>query len=144
MYLSSTVSKSGYLTKKLPDWRHLSVMSRTVLESCPAFCLLTTGAKLEVMKWRRGKGTKFVWNSFISTFNSPSNRRAAVMEDTTFAMILFKLSYDGFLMSNFFWQISYRASLSRTRDTSVWSNNQCVDRRPLYGSTMHVEMLGDG
>ena len=31
----------------------------------------------------RGYGTKFVWNSFRSTFNDPSNRSEAVMEDTT-------------------------------------------------------------
>merc|ERR1712109_201278 len=30
-------------------------------------------------------------------------------------------------MSNFFWQISYKASLSRTRDTSVWSKSQRLD-----------------
>ena len=31
-------------------------------------------------------GTKFVWNSFKSTFRDPSNRREAVMEETTWAM----------------------------------------------------------
>ncbi len=35
---------------------------------------------------------------------------------------------------------SYIASLSNTTDTSVW----CVVNNALYGSTTHVDIVGDG
>ncbi len=40
-------------------------------------------------------GTKFVWNSFKSTFKDPSNRSDAVMEETTWAMSLLRFVNDG-------------------------------------------------
>ena len=35
------------------------------------------------MKWMRGYGTKFVWNSVTSTLRAPSKRRDAVKEEIT-------------------------------------------------------------
>ena len=67
------------------------------------------GAKVARGKWMRGKlmipsaertasahrsstyGTRLVWNSFKSTFREPSKRRDAVIEETTWAMSLFRL-----------------------------------------------------
>jgi len=92
MYLSSTGSKSRYLTKKLAGSKTSSVKSQQLLLDRSFFLELTKGARLVVMKWSRGKGTKLVWNSFMSTFNSPSYRRAAVMEEIAFAMTRFKTS----------------------------------------------------
>ena len=45
-----------------------------------------------VMKCSRGKGTRLVWNSFRSTFSSPSKRRLAVMLEITLAIRWFRLS----------------------------------------------------
>ena len=53
------------------------------------------GAYVANGKWIRGYGTKFVWNSFRSTLSEPSNRSEAVIEETTCAMIRFRLLYDG-------------------------------------------------
>ncbi len=36
-------------------------------------------------------GTKLVWNSFKSTFNEPSKRSEAVMDETTWATSLLRL-----------------------------------------------------
>merc|ERR1719469_1549452 len=89
-------------------------------------------------------GTKLVWNSFRSTLSSPAKRRDAVIDDTALAMSRFSTSYDGRLMSRCFWQISYIASLSKSTEISVWSKSQCVVSSALYGSTTHVEIVGDG
>ena len=42
-----------------------------------------TGAYEEGVKWMRGYGTGFVWNSVTSTLSAPSKRRDAVREETT-------------------------------------------------------------
>merc|ERR1712070_403783 len=47
------------------------------------------------MKWMRGYGTRFVWNSVISTFRAPSNRSEAVSEEITCARRRFKFVYVG-------------------------------------------------
>lgn len=47
-----------------------------------------------------------VWNSFKSTLRDPSNRRDAVMEETTWAMILFKLVNPGEETPRFLRQMS--------------------------------------
>ena len=54
----------------------------------------------------RTHGTRLVWNSFKSTLSEPSNRRDAVMDETTWAMSLFKLVKLGAVMFKFFLQIS--------------------------------------
>ena len=52
-------------------------------ESCSwyAFSALMTGAYDVSMKWIRGYGTKFVWNSVMSTFSAPSKRSEAVSDE---------------------------------------------------------------
>ncbi|GER50482.1 complement C3 [Striga asiatica] len=65
-------------------WRgsHLTIIdegSKAVL----AFSAEITGAYEESMKWILGYGTRFVWNSFTSTFKAPSNLSEAVREDIT-------------------------------------------------------------
>ena len=51
-------------------------------------------------------GTRLVWNSFKSTFKDPSNRRDAVIDDTTCAMRRFKFVKLGDEMPRLFLQIS--------------------------------------
>ena len=53
------------------------------------------------MKWIRGYGTRFVWNSVMSTFRAPSNRRDAVKLEIIWAMRRFRLVYVGRSMSRF-------------------------------------------
>ena len=82
------------------------------------------GAKVARGKWIRGKlrttiltnkteiiyictnGTKLVWNSFKSTLREPSKRNEAVIEETTWAISLFKLVRLGEVIPRFFLQIS--------------------------------------
>ena len=51
-------------------------------------------------------GTKLVWNSLRSTFKEPSKRREAVIEETTWAINLFKFVRLGEVMLRFFLQMS--------------------------------------
>lgn len=51
-------------------------------------------------------GTRFVWNSFKSTFKEPSNRREAVIEETTWAISLFRLVKLGEVIFSLFLQMS--------------------------------------
>merc|ERR1719384_2604068 len=79
----------GVLDEERGRVEGVSVMSWTVLDSklLEPLASESTGAMEEVMKWRRGNGTRLVWNSFMSTFSPPSKRSEAVMEDTALAMI---------------------------------------------------------
>ena len=85
-----------------------------------------------------------VWNSVTSTFNVPSNRKLAVNDEITCAIKRFKFVYVGRSISNDLRQMSYTASLSNMTATSVCSNNACVLKTELYGSTTAVETCGDG
>jgi hypothetical protein len=58
------------------------------------------------MKWMRGYGTRFVWNSVTSTFRAPSKRREAVREEMTCAMRRFRFVYVGRSMSRLRRQMS--------------------------------------
>jgi hypothetical protein len=51
-------------------------------------------------------GTKLVWNSFKSTFKEPSNRKDAVIEETTWAMSLFRFVKLGEAILRFFLHMS--------------------------------------
>ena len=53
------------------------------------------------MKWMRGYGTRLVWNSVISTFNAPSNRRDAVRLEMIWAISRFRFVYVGRSISRF-------------------------------------------
>jgi hypothetical protein len=111
------------LTIWLPGSKQEKVISATEFCSWWAFSAEMIGANVARGKWIRGKldfssvqkdvnkidstyGTKFVWNSFKSTFKEPSKRREAVMEETTWAMSLFKLVKLGEVMPRFFLQMS--------------------------------------
>mmetsp|Transcript_9964 Transcript_9964/g.23845 ORF Transcript_9964/g.23845 Transcript_9964/m.23845 type:complete len:218 (+) Transcript_9964:122-775(+) len=88
-------------------WRgsHLAIMaagSNAALvisdtDSCSwyAFSALSTGAYEHSMKWMRGYGTRFVWNSVTSTLSEPSKRSDAVSDEITCAMRRFRLLYVG-------------------------------------------------
>merc|ERR1719230_2400001 len=115
-------------------------------ESCSwyAFSAEMTGAKPVSMKWMRGYGTRFVWNSVTSTLRAPSKRSDAVSDEITCAMRRFRFVYVGRSMSRLRRQMSYTASLSSITATSVCSSRECVERTELYGSTTAVETCGDG
>ncbi|TYZ67450.1 hypothetical protein PybrP1_011413 [[Pythium] brassicae (nom. inval.)] len=93
-------------------WRgsHLAIIdagSNAVLvisatESCSwyAFSAEITGAYELSMKWMRGYGTRFVWNSVMSTFSEPSKRSDVVSDEITCAMSRFRFVYDGRSMSS--------------------------------------------
>jgi hypothetical protein len=51
-------------------------------------------------------GTKLVWNSFKSTLREPSKRKEAVIDETTWAISLFRLEKLGEETPRFFFQIS--------------------------------------
>ena len=130
--------------KKFCGEKHESVIDWTSVRYEFILSFVVIGAIDDIIKCKRGNGTKFVWNSFKSTFNSPPKRNDAVIDDIVFVINLFKFEYDGCRISNHFEHISYIASLSNINDTSVWSNNQWVVNNELYGSTTHVEWTGDG
>jgi hypothetical protein len=86
--------------------KQLLVISAT--ESCSwyAFSAEITGAYDDSMKWILGYGTRFVWNSVMSTFRAPSNLREAVRDEMTWATSLLRLVYVGLSMSRFLLQMS--------------------------------------
>jgi len=51
-------------------------------------------------------GTRLVWNSFKSTFNEPSKRRDAVIDETTCAISRLRFVKPGEEMLRFFLQMS--------------------------------------
>ena len=81
-------------------------MSATEFCSWCALAAEMMGAKVARGKWIRGKGTKLVWNSFKSTFKEPSNRREAVMDETTWAIRRLRLVKLGEVIPKFFLQMS--------------------------------------
>merc|ERR1719398_139150 len=105
-------------------WRgaHLTIMfagSNTefvisATDSCSwyAFSAEMIGAYDVSMKWMRGYGTRFVWNSVMSTFRAPSKRSDAVKDEITCARRRLRFVYVGRSMSRLRRQISYNASLS--------------------------------
>ena len=74
------------MTIWLPASKQEKVMSMTEFCSWWALSAEMSGAKLATGKWIRGKGTRFVWNSFRSTFREPSKQREAVIDKTTYAI----------------------------------------------------------
>merc|ERR1719361_1167203 len=95
--------RRGKGTRKFLESNTSAVMVFASSAAVSAFACDTRGAMEVVIQWRRGKGTRFIWNSDKSTFSSPSNRRLAVVLDTTFAMILFRFAYEGFAIPSLFW-----------------------------------------
>merc|ERR1719199_1441109 len=99
-------------------------------ESCTwyAFSAEMTGAYDETTKWMRGYGTRLVWNSVTSTLSAPSKRSEAVSEEMICAIRRLRLVYVGRSMSRLRRQMSYSASLSTMKETSVCSSSECVER----------------
>merc|ERR1719174_2693443 len=87
-------------------------------------------------------GTRFVWNSVMSTLSAPSKRKEAVNEEIICAKSLFKFVYVGRSMSRLRRQMSYKASLSYIMVTSVCSSKECTQSTVLYGSTTAVATCG--
>ncbi|KND99321.1 hypothetical protein QG37_03865 [Candidozyma auris] len=83
MYLPT---RGSHLTNWLPGSKQEAVISETELDSWLALVLEKTGAYDTKGKWILGYGTKFVWNSFKSTFKEPSNLKDAVTDETTWAI----------------------------------------------------------
>merc|ERR1711868_110658 len=77
--------RGSHFTMQHAGSNTLLVISAT--ESCSwyAFSALITGAYDVSMKWMRGYGTRFVWNSVISTLSAPSKRSDAVKDEITCA-----------------------------------------------------------
>merc|ERR1719498_1111555 len=77
------------------------------------------GAYDETTKWMRGYGTRLVWNSVTSTLRAPSKRSDAVSDEMIWAIRRLRLVYVGRSMSRLRRQMSYSASLSTMKETSV-------------------------
>merc|ERR1712110_1223901 len=107
--------RGSHLIMKLDGSKAAAVICGVVCCSWPVLPLEMTGAYACIMKWRRGYGTRFVWNSLRST--SRSRLRL---------------------------QMSYSASLSTRKETLVYSRRLCVMSTALYGSTTAVDTIGDG
>merc|ERR1719247_3985875 len=77
-------------------------------ESCSwyAFSAMMTGEYDVSMKWMRGYGTRFVWNSVMSTLSAPSKRSDAVSDEMHCATKRFRFVYVGRSMSKLRRQIS--------------------------------------
>merc|ERR1719191_1679598 len=118
------------------------VISATLSCSWYAFSAEMIGAYDVSMKWIRGYGTKFVWNSVMSTFKAPSKRSDAVSEEITCARRRLRFVYVGRSMSKLRRQISYKASLSTWLVTSVCSKRLWTHKTVLYGSTHAEEICG--
>merc|ERR1719159_1839454 len=71
------------------------VISATLSCSWYAFSAEMIGAYDVSMKWMRGYGTKFVWNSVMSTLRAPSKRSDAVRDEMTCAKSLLRFVYVG-------------------------------------------------
>merc|ERR1719152_841803 len=120
------------------------VISATDSCSWYAFSAEMTGAYDVSMKWMRGYGTRFVWNSVMSTLSAPSKRSDAVSDEMHCATNLLRFVYVGRSISRLRRQISYRASLSTWLVTSVCSRSECTHNTQLYGSTTAVDTCGHG
>merc|ERR1712054_466027 len=96
------------------------------------------------MKWIRGYGTKFVWNSVMSTLSAPSKRSDAVSDEIHWPTRRLRFVCVGRSISKLRRQISYRASLSTWFVTSVCSRRECTHSTVLYGSTTAVDTWGHG
>ena len=90
-------SKLAPLTLTIWFWgsKQAAVISATLSCSCNALLREIIGAYVARGKWMRGYGTKLVWNSWRSTLSAPSKRSEAVIDETIWPIIWFRLLYDG-------------------------------------------------
>ena len=94
-----------------------------------------SGAKPGMKKWRRGNGTMLTASFLRSAFSCPGNRRQVVTPDIVAETRWFRSPYVGVVSLSVRKQMSYRASLSMQKVSSVFSTSWCTDRVALYGST---------
>lgn len=118
--------------------------------------LTVNGAKPGMKKCKRGNGTIFTANLRKSAFNWPGKRRQVVTPDIVICRSYccvnfyperegkmktltetkwFKSPYVGDVNLSVRKQISYKASLSMQKVSSVFSTNWWMDKVALYGST---------
>lgn len=86
-------------------------------------------------KCKRGNGTIFTANFLRSAFNCPGNLKHVVTPDIVADTKWFKSPYDGEVSFKVLKHISYKASLSMQKVSSVFSTNWWTDSVALYGST---------
>ena len=123
-------------------WRsHLVIMpagSKTefvisATESCSwyAFSAEMTGAYDVSMKWMRGYGTRFVWNSVMSTLSAPSKRSDAVSDEATWAKRRFRFVYVGRSMSRLRRQIAVEGLVVEAERHVRVLERECVESTEL-------------
>merc|ERR1712232_769042 len=134
--------RGSHLIMKLAGSKAAAVICGVVCCSWPVLPLEMTGAYTCIMKWRRGYGTRFVWNSLRSTLRSPGKRSEHVRLLTSCTMMRLRFAYVGDSRSRFRLQMSYNASLSSMKVTLVNSSRLCVISTALYGSTTAVDTIG--
>merc|ERR1719504_337612 len=80
----------------------------------------------------------------MSQFSWPGKRRQHVTPDRPADTKWFKSPYVGVVSFSVLKQMSYKASLSRQKDSSEFSTSWCTDSVQLYGSTTVSDTFGDG
>ena len=98
-----------------------------------------TGAYEVSMKWMRGYGTRFVWNSVMSTFKAPSNRKDAVRLEMIWAMRRLRLVYVGRSMSKFLGLASEDDFLANPQFNSL-----CRNKHQLAGKVFQTKTKDSG
>merc|ERR1712203_1029497 len=89
------------------------------------------GAKPGMKKWSLGKGPMFTANFLRSAFSWPGNLRQVVTPDMVSETRWFRSPYVGDVSFKVLKQMSYRASLSMQKVSSVFSTNWWTDRVAL-------------
>merc|ERR1719446_1055493 len=103
-----------------------------------------SGAKPTMKKCRRGKGIMLTASLRRSQLSWPGKWRQQVEADITAATRWFRSPKVGVVSLRLRKQMSYRASLSRSIDSSEFSTSWWTDRTQLYGSTTVSDTFGEG
>merc|ERR1711988_306909 len=103
-----------------------------------------SGANPTMKKCRRGKGIMLTASLRRSQLSWPGKRRQQVVADMTAATRWLRSPKVGVVSLSVRKQMSYRASLSRRRDSSEFSTSWWTESTQLYGSTTVSDTLGEG
>merc|ERR1719181_2525386 len=103
-----------------------------------------SGEKPIMKKWRRGKGIMLTASLRRSQFSWPGKRRQQVVADMTAATRWLRSPNVGVVSFRVRKQMSYRASLSISIDSSEFSTSWWTESTQLYGSTTVSDTLGEG
>merc|ERR1719174_2679357 len=95
-------------------------------------------------KWRRGNGMRLTAIFRRSQFSWPGKRRQHVTPLKPALTRWFKSPYVGVVSFKVRKQMSYRASLSKQKDSSEFSTSWWTESVQLYGSTTVSDTFGDG